>query len=149
MTSKARRHPTWEASAILYPLIQKAIHDYNPWYSEIHLVSMTTNKITVPGSWVCVVNGKGSNLCLNNGDNHTSSNIYFVISPKGYIFHKCLSRKLECCDYESVHKKLPSNICDFFGPEFKLDDLLSITILIAPLLQVVINYVGSRAIQFT
>ena len=60
------------------------------------------------------------NFCLNKGKNHTTSSIYFIITPEGNLYHKCNSSKpIErpygnkyCSDYCSTHRPLPDLVKD-------------------------------------
>ena len=96
-------------------MVQSAIREYNENYAEINLLDLRTNKRVRPSTWLCTVDGLGSNYCLNKGKNHTSKGIYFVITMDGNLYHKCHStRPIErahgnvCCSvYSSTHRPLP------------------------------------------
>ena len=104
----------------IFTLVQAAIREYNENYKDITLLDLRTNKKTRPSTWLCTVDGIGSNFCLNKGKNHTTSSIYFIITPEGNLYHKCNSPKpIErpygnkyCSDYCSTHRPLPDLVKD-------------------------------------
>ncbi len=96
-------------------LVEKAIREYNANYKDIILTDLRTDKNVRPCSWLCTVEGYGSQYCLNKGANHNSSSIYFKITPKGFLYQRCNCRKKIvrlggskiCPEYSSAERPLP------------------------------------------
>lgn len=96
-------------------LVQTAIREYNENYADVNLIDLRTDKKTRPSSWLCMVDGIGSNFCLNKGKTHGNSGIYFMITPYGDLYQKCNSTRpvdrpygnVFCSVYASTHRPLP------------------------------------------
>jgi hypothetical protein len=96
-------------------MVQSAIRQYNENYADINLLDLRTDKKTRPSTWLVLVDGTGSNFCLNKGDNHNSSSVYFMITPDGNLYQKCNSTRpvdrevglMYCSNYESTYRGLP------------------------------------------
>lgn len=105
----------------LKKMIQNSIREYNSNYSDLNVLDIRTDKkASRPSTWLIHVDGIGSHHCLNKGDIHNTSSIYFMISPDGKLYQKCNSIKpIErpvghalCSNYESSHQTLPNVIIE-------------------------------------
>lgn len=104
----------------LYREISKVICSsfINMKYADLYVTSIFTNiKKTY---FVVTVDGPGYNYCLNKGDYHNGSNIYFYIGSDLNVHQRCLSPKKEirpcgkrkCSEWRSRNVALPIRIQD-------------------------------------
>ena len=92
---KVKRSKIFNLNARTRALILETIHKYHPAYSRLEVKELIEQKLprsANPIIWVKVV-GFGSRFCLNKDGDHTSQNIYFVISSVSGLAQRCFSRK--------------------------------------------------------
>lgn len=75
-------------SKIMLHLVKKC----NPHYANLLFKDAFYMETSGTRRYILNVRGEGSNFCMNKGDDHTSSSIYFIFSHAG-IRQKCFCKK--------------------------------------------------------